>query len=123
MPHFHVRDANRKNARTMRRALTEAELKFWNAVRAHRLMGIGFRRQMPIAGYIVDFACPERKLIIEVDGASHSFDQNIGRDAARDEKLASLGWPVVRFTNDEVYRHIDDVCMHLLRIIGIERFA
>ncbi|MCQ1856335.1 DUF559 domain-containing protein, partial [Neorhizobium galegae] len=43
MPHFHVRDANRKNARNMRRALTEAELKFWNTVRAHRLMGVGFR--------------------------------------------------------------------------------
>jgi len=123
MPHFHVRDANRKNARTMRRALTDAELKFWNAVRAHRLMGIGFRRQMPIPGYIVDFACPEHKLIIEVDGASHSFDPNIRRDAARDEKLALLGWQVIRFTNDEVYGHIDDVCMHLLRTIGIDRFA
>lgn len=123
MPHFQVRDANRKNARNMRRALTEAELKFWNAARAHRLMGIGFRRQMPIAGYIVDFACPEHKLIIEIDGASHSLDQNISRDAARDEKLALLGWQVVRFTNDEVYGHIDDVCMYLLRIIGIDRFA
>ncbi|CAN7421009.1 DNA (Cytosine-5-)-methyltransferase [Neorhizobium galegae bv. officinalis bv. officinalis str. HAMBI 1141] len=122
MPHFHVRDANRKNARNMRRALTEAELKFWNAVRAHRLMGIGFRRQMPIAGYIVDFACPEHKLIIEIDGVSHSYDQNIRRDLTRDQQLASLGWQVVRFTNDEVHGHIDDVCMHLLRIIGIDRF-
>ena len=122
MPHFHVRDANRKNARNMRRALTEAELKFWNAVRAHRLMGIGFRRQMPIAGYIVDFACPEHKLIIEIDGVSHSYDQNIRRDLTRDQQLASLGWQVVRFTNDEVHGHIDDVCMHLLRTIGIDRF-
>ncbi|MCJ9752048.1 endonuclease domain-containing protein [Neorhizobium sp. BETTINA12A] len=122
MPHFHVRDANRKNARNMRRALTEAELKFWNAVRAHRLMGIGFRRQMPIAGYIVDFACPEHKLIIEIDGVSHSYDQNIRRDLTRDQQLASLGWQVVRFTNDEVHGHIDDLCMHLLRIIGIDRF-
>ena len=122
MPHFRVSNSHRKNAQNMRRSLTEAELKLWNAVRAHRLMGLSFRRQMPIGGYIVDFACPEHKLIIEVDGASHSYDRAINRDLLRDQKLASLGWQVVRFTNDEVYGHIDDVCLHILSIIGIQRF-
>jgi len=56
----------------MRKAMTDAELKLWNELRAHRLMGLGFRRQFPIAGYIVDFACPEKKLIVEVDGSQHS---------------------------------------------------
>jgi len=47
----------------MRKVMTSAELKLWNELRAHRLMGLGFRRQFPVAGYIVDFACPEKKLV------------------------------------------------------------
>jgi very-short-patch-repair endonuclease len=60
MTHNLVSASNRRNARTMRKVTTDAELKLWNEIRAHRLMGLGFRRQMPIAGYIVDFACPEK---------------------------------------------------------------
>jgi very-short-patch-repair endonuclease len=122
MPHFEVPVRNRQNARRMRRALTEPELKFWNAVRAHRLMGLSFRRQMPIGGYIVDFACAEHRLIIEIDGATHSLDKQIERDDHRDAALIALGWRVIRFTNDEVLNRMDDVCTHVLKVIGIERF-
>lgn len=122
MPHFEVPVRNRQNARRMRRALTEPELKFWNAVRAHRLMGLSFRRQMPIGGYIADFACAEHRLIIEIDGATHSLDKQIKRDDQRDAALNALGWRVIRFTNDEILYHLDEACMHILRVIGIERF-
>jgi len=122
MPHFEVPVRNRQNARRMRRALTEPELKFWNALRAHRLMGLSFRRQMPIGGYIADFACAEHRLIIEIDGATHSLDKQIERDYHRDAALIALGWRVIRFTNDEVLNRMDDVCTHVLRVIGIERF-
>jgi very-short-patch-repair endonuclease len=60
----------------MRKTMTDAELKLWNAIRAHRLMGLGFRRQVPIAGYIVDFACPTHNLIVEVDGWQHANDED-----------------------------------------------
>ena len=73
MTHHQVSPLNRGNARKMRRAMTDAELKLWNEVRAHRLMGLLFRRQMPIAGYIVDFACPTKKLIVELDGSHESM--------------------------------------------------
>ncbi|MBB4141574.1 endonuclease domain-containing protein [Rhizobium rhizoryzae] len=122
MPHFEVPVRNRQNARRMRRALTEPELKFWNAVRAHRLMGLSFRRQMPIGGYIADFACAEHRLIIEIDGATHSLDKQIERDYHRDAALIALGWRVIRLTNDEVLNRMDDVCTHILKVIGIERF-
>lgn len=122
MPHFEVPVRHRQNARHMRRALTEPELKFWNAVRAHRLMGLSFRRQMPIGGYIVDFACPEQRLIIEIDGATHSVDEQIARDNRRDAELSALGWQVIRFTNDEILHQLDEACMHILRVIGIKRF-
>lgn len=106
----------------MRKALTSAELRFWNTVRAHRLMGLGFRRQVPIAGYIVDFACPEHQLVIEIDGPSHTFDQSIERDRLRDQVLGELGWMVARFTNEDVLNHADDVCTHILGLIGVRRF-
>lgn len=120
MPHHSVPQVNRRHARRMRKAMTDAELKFWNAVRAHRLMGLSFRRQLPIAGYIVDFACPEHKLIIEIDGSTHSHDHEISRDATRDERLSVLGWRVIRVTNDEAIRHLDEVCSHIVRVIGWE---
>ncbi|WP_137130414.1 DUF559 domain-containing protein [Rhizobium sp. FY34] len=122
MPHFEVPVRNRQSARRMRRALTEPELKFWNAVRAHRLMGLSFRRQMPIGGYIADFACPDHKLIIEIDGSGHSFDKQIVHDHQRDAVLAELGWQVIRFTSGEIMTHLDDACMHILQVIGIGRF-
>jgi very-short-patch-repair endonuclease len=100
----------------MRSTMTEAELKLWNELRAHRLMGLGFRRQMPIGGYIVDFACPEHKLVVEVDGSQHPEDQ--AYDSASTTYLEQQGWKVVRFWNDDVLHDIDNVCTHILRLIA-----
>nr|WP_255617029.1 DUF559 domain-containing protein [Aurantimonas sp. VKM B-3413] len=112
---------NRRNARGMRKAMTEAELKFWNAVRAHRLMGLGFRRQMPIAGYIVDFVCPVQRLIVEIDGSQHGEDGAVTRDAVRTRVLEDAGWTVVRFWNDDVLGDIDGVCSHILAVVEERR--
>ena len=109
-------------ARRMRKTMTDPELKFWNAVRAHRLMGLGFRRQMPIAGYIVDFACPDHTLIVELDGAGHTEDGQIRKDAVRDRQLEALGWRVLRFPNEDVLFRLDDVCSHIIRVIGVDWF-
>jgi len=53
MPHAKISERHRNNATSMRRAMTEAEQALWNELRAHRLMGLSFRRQLPVAGYIV----------------------------------------------------------------------
>jgi very-short-patch-repair endonuclease len=100
----------------MRSAMTEAELKLWNELRAHRLMGLAFRRQMPVGGYIADFACPEHKLIVEVDGSQHA--ENETYDLARTAYLEGQGWQVVRFWNDDVLHDVDNVCTHILRLIA-----
>ncbi|HEX2018553.1 MAG TPA: DUF559 domain-containing protein [Aurantimonas sp.] len=117
MSHADIPPRHRALARTMRKALTEAELKFWNAVRAHRLMGLGFRRQMPIAGCIVDFACPTHRLIVEIDGTLHADHAALTRDAARTARLEADGWTVVRFWNHDVLMNIDGVCGHILAVI------
>ena len=105
----------------MRKAMTDAELKLWNELRAHRLMGLGFRRQLPVAGYIVDFACPERKLIVEVDGAQHGDETTAGYGALRTRRPESLGWTVLRFWNDDVLQDIENVCRHIVTITGADK--
>ncbi|MBB6408064.1 very-short-patch-repair endonuclease [Mesorhizobium sangaii] len=110
---------NRNNARKMRKAMTDAELKLCNEIRAHRLMGLAFRRQMPIAGYIVDFACSSKKLIVELDGSQHAQAEASASDAMRTAKLEALGWTMLRFWNDDVIRDIDNVCQHIVIEAGL----
>ena len=118
MVHYPVPPTNRGNARKMRKDMTEAELKLWNELRAHRLMELAFRRQMPIAGYIVDFACPARKLVVEIDGSQHAEAAQSEADVTRTRKLQALGWLVLRFWNDDVLRDIDNVCQHIVIAAG-----
>ncbi|WP_430699573.1 endonuclease domain-containing protein [Mesorhizobium captivum] len=119
MTHYPVSTNNRGNARKMRKAMTDAELKLWNEVLAHRLMGLSFRRQMPIAGYIVDFACPDKKLIVEIDGSQHAHAEVSASDAERTAKLEALGWTILCFWNDDVIRDIDNVCQHIVIAAGL----
>ena len=119
--HEPVSDFQRNNAKRMRKAMTDAELKLWNELRAHRLMGLGFRRQFPVRQYIVDFACPERKLIIELDGSQHAEDAAAQYDLDRTGNLNSDGWTVLRFWNDDVLKDIGNVCQHILIAAGVVR--
>ena len=116
MPHHDVKPQHRTHARRMRKALTDAELKLWNCLRAHRLEGLGFRRQLPILGYIVDFACPEHKLIIEIDCSQHADDGTLHYSRRRALKSCSkTAGAVIRFWYDDVLRRIVDACLHILR--------
>ncbi|MGN6469835.1 MAG: endonuclease domain-containing protein [Rhizobiaceae bacterium] len=118
MPHDVVPERNRRNAKSMRRTMTDAELKLWNELRAHRLMGLGFRRQVPIGPYIVDFACPSYRLIVEIDGSQHGEANQARVDAARTSYLKARGWTVLRFWNDDILRDIDNVCRHVVITAG-----
>jgi very-short-patch-repair endonuclease len=115
--HYPVPARNRANAKRMRHVMTDAELKLWNELRAHRLDGLGFRRQFPIRNFIVDFACPEHRLVVEVDGIQHGDESTQQADLDRTALLEEDGWIVLRFWNDEVMRNIDGVCDHILAVI------
>lgn len=119
MPHTPLPPENRTRAKSMRRKMTDAESKLWNELRAHRLMGLGFRRQFPVAGYIVDFACPEKRLVVEVDGSQHGDDAAAEADARRTERLRRDGWTVLRFWNDDVLKDPDNVCQHVVIAAGV----
>lgn len=99
----------KRRARKLRASQTNAEARLWQALRARRLAHWKFRRQHPLDRYIADFVTLEGKLIIEVDGATHSTPSELNRDAERTRILESLGFHVVRVTNTDVYDNLGGV--------------
>lgn len=109
----------RGRARTMRKKMTDAGLRPWNELRGHRLMGLSFRRPMPVRAYIVDFACPSKRLIVEVDGTRLAEAEAAGKDVLPARAPEDLGRTVLRFWNDEVLRDIDNLCLHVVTVAGL----
>ena len=95
-------------ARKLRREGTKGEAILWKyALRARRMNGYQFNRQFPIDNYIADFICRKLKLIIEIDGSSHTH-RGID-DFEKQRVLEELGYTIIRFTEGEVIYRIDDV--------------
>jgi len=95
------------NAKALRSNQTEVEKRLWYHLRAHRFMGLKFRRQKPMGRYIVDFVCVERRLIIELDGGQHA--EQVRYDQQRDAWLCSQGYTVLRFWNNDVMQQLEGV--------------
>jgi very-short-patch-repair endonuclease len=93
-------------ARRLRRDATEVEKRLWRALR-ESLPEHRFRRQHPIGASIVDFACPARKLAIELDGGQHAIQQEA--DAARTREIVRRGYRVIRFWNNDVMDNLAGV--------------
>jgi very-short-patch-repair endonuclease len=96
-------------ARKLRKTMTREEVKLWVKLRELRAIGHHFRRQSPLASYIVDFVCRRSRLVIEVDGDQHGYDEHRRRDEVRDRVLGELGYQVLRFGNFEVDRELGGV--------------
>jgi very-short-patch-repair endonuclease len=97
----------RTRARQLRNNPADAERFLWSHLRLRQLGGHKFRRQQPLGDYIVDFACLEKRVVIEVDGGQHA--EQTDYDSKRDSWLRAEGFTVLRFWNNEVLRQIDDV--------------
>ena len=95
-------------AKEMRKGYTEAEGILWKELRNEKL-GVKFRRQHPIEAYIVDFICLQEKLVIEVDGGYHETDEQKSYDEMRTKTLKAIGFEVIRFSNNEVIKNIEEV--------------
>ena len=96
-------------ARALRRDQTSAEAKLWRVLRNRALNGLKFRRQVPIDRYVADFVCFELKLVIEVDGATHSRNDEVARDAARTAMIEQSGFAVLRIFNADIYDNLEGV--------------
>src|SRR5215217_1310797 len=94
-------------ARDLRSRMTPAEQIPWTELRGQRLAGLRFRRQQPVGPFVLDFACPERLLAIELDGGVHL--EQAEQDAARTATLEDYGWCVVRFVNEAIFTELSTV--------------
>lgn len=100
-----------KNARELRKNLTRQERRLWYDFLRNYPMKI--YKQKPVGPYIVDFCCPEAKLIIELDGGQHYEEAGMAYDRRRDAYLLARGFRITRYSNLEVDRNFDGVCVEL----------
>jgi very-short-patch-repair endonuclease len=94
----------------MRRKPAEPEKRLWRALSGKQLGGYKFRRQSRIGPFIADFVCPEKALIVEVDGETHDVD----KDRPRDMALGRLGFRLLHVTNPDVMRNLEGVLTAIL---------
>ena len=102
-------------ARRLRRSQTAAERKLWLLLRDRRLAGFKFRRQHPLGPFIVDFCCPEARVIVELDGGHHSLTHD--SDTARSGYLTGQGYRVLRFWNNEALGNISGVLERIVEAL------
>jgi very-short-patch-repair endonuclease len=107
-----------QRARQLRRASTKAEGLLWAQLRDRRLGGFKFRRPWPVGRYYADFACVERRLIVELDGEGHL--QTYAHDFARGRSLARAGYRTLRLPNEEVFKNLDGVLQTILNALKNE---
>ena len=104
-----------RTARALRHQATDAERKLWRYLKCRQLAGVKFRRQYPIAGYIADFAAPEMRLVVELDGGQHLERREY--DARRSQRMQCNGYRVLRFWNDDALLRTEAVLAQILRVI------
>jgi len=96
-------------ARKLRNDSTLGEVLLWNELKNKQFYGHDFHRQKPLLNYIVDLYCYELELVIEIDGLYHTWEEQDNRDSLRDNELKSYGLTVLRFTEHEVRKNMQDV--------------
>ncbi len=99
----------KNTARTLRKNMTDSELKLWSRIRRKQISGLQFYRQRPIGDYIVDFYCPKAELVLEVDGVQHMNRLAMQKDKYRDSYLKQQGVKVLRFDNLQILKQLDAV--------------
>ena len=101
----------KRPARNLRNGMTDAERLLWSKIKGRQVSGTRWYRQKPLKDFILDFYCHEAKLVIEVDGGQHFEEEGRLADKDRDEEIAHLGFQVLRFGNNEIFKNIEGVLM------------
>jgi len=114
---MHLTKSGRR-ARDLRNNMTEPEVILWSRLKTLRADGFHIRRQAPFRGYILDFVCFDRHVVIEVDGGGHGEDQQARHDEIRDGVLRREGFQVLRFWNTDVRKNLDGVMYSIRDALG-----
>jgi very-short-patch-repair endonuclease len=101
--------------RRLRREQTKAERILWEELRDRKLDGVKFRRQAIMEHFVLDFYCHAHRLLIELDGPIHLDPDIAAYDAERQAFIQAMGIRVLRFTNDQIENHTNDVLTSIRR--------
>lgn len=112
---YYAKSHTFKKAKELRDNMTEAELKLWEILKKNQIRGLRFRSQHPMDRFIADFYCHPLKLVIEVDGGIHLSPDQKQYDIGRTEELNQYGIKVIRFSNEQVLNHLDEVKTEILK--------
>ena len=112
-------DGSTARARRLRRDSTPAERRLWSLLRAGALDGLKFRRQQRLGPFFGDFVCRSVRLVVEVDGETHSGAEAQQKDAARTAFLKREGYRVIRFTNGDVMKDPEGVAAAIRQVLGV----
>ena len=116
MDNFNLKDSKERR-KYLRNNMPNAEKILWYQLKGRQLNGFKFRRQFGVGKYIVDFYCPEVKLVIEIDGDSHFEPDAIVYDKKRELFIENQGIKVIRFTNNDIYETLDEVIKSINQIL------
>ncbi|MBC3832767.1 endonuclease domain-containing protein [Undibacterium amnicola] len=106
------------NARLLRKGMTDIERLLWSRLRGEQL-GVKFRRQHPLLNFVLDFVCPELKLVVELDGSQHADAQSY--DDYRTKCLHDAGYVVLRFWNNQVIEELENVLEEIYRQVQLRK--
>ena len=107
----------RKIAKLLRKNQTPQEQKLWSLLRNKKFQNLKFKRQVPFGNYVADFFCESQKLIIEIDGSQHNFEENKLYDEERTKFFENEGYRVIRFWNNEIDENIEGVYLKIMEVI------
>lgn len=108
--HYHYNPNLKQVGRKLRTEGTKAEACLWKwGLRAGQMRGYGFRRQRPVLHYVADFMCKELRLVIELDGLTHDWEETVQKDEKKQAAIESIDFTVLRFTDEEVLNQINRV--------------
>jgi very-short-patch-repair endonuclease len=110
---LHYNQKLKASSRHLRKNMTEAEKLLWSKVRLKQLKDCQFYRQKTIGNYIVDFYCPQARIVVEIDGGQYYTQSGIGRDKIRDAFLIEQKLKVLRFSDREVLKNPDGVVQRI----------
>ena len=119
MPILHNIEKLKERRRELRQRSTPEEKLLWKNLRDNKL-GVKFKRQHSVGGYILDFFCSSERLIIEIDGEIHNTNENKEYDAVRDDYFKELGYVTLRFSNEDIKNNLEEVLSKIKKQIAIK---
>ncbi len=107
-------------AKKLRKNSTKSEVVLWNQLKGKQIKGYSFHRQKPLLNYIADFYSYDLKLVIELDGYTHQFEETFIKDKLKQSELEKVGLTILRFSDEDVLNNLEGVIFEINRIIKFE---